>query len=598
MADSVMGDGSKDLGSVLRAARLRKGLSLRQVETRTSISNGYLSQLETGKTAQPSPHILRKLSDLYGVAYASIMTAAGYAGQSEASEVRDLFLSHRNTDKEVVRAIASDLADSSGDGGLSVWVDEAEIRPGASIPGLVNTGLESSRFIGLVMTPRYFESESGWTDAEWHAALAEDPDNRRGRIIPLLVEDCPYIPFLLRHLRAIDVRGTRYEAGLRELLAVLRGEPLPRPVTHRGQLITSGSRIDRATLVAERAVPDADPDVVNERLYCNLLPVETLPRNIYLATVSPKLIARNRERVGLPPKSRLRELIRSWQDRNGLPVEQRFMPAFRTYEDKIITFHDLEEADGPLSSIIDENEIEILDLPTFLRDEELRKIVISLINMALSRHLIRAGLEADDGRQGRFFFPAKEERTHVITWTPRRRKATRTVAKPVLQNGKVMYWRHLGAYVETIFLASRMYVKVEPTWVISKDGLHPSGGPEVTRRVARWTRPERNLQVLFHIRFWTSVLRGNRGGPITIRAGDQRIEVATVPAMIQQPYGIAGDQRDLLQLLDDEAPVLAAEEEELSDLALGEFGDGAAEESERGNELAESEEEAEDGDRE
>ena len=186
------------------------------------------------------------------------MTAAGYAGGTEPGEVRDLFLSHRSTDKEMVRTIASDLGDSSSDAGLRVWVDEAEIRPGASIPGLINTGLESSRFIGLVMTPRYFDSVSGWTDAEWHAALAGDPDNRRGRIIPLLVEDCPYIPFLLRHLKAIHLRGTRYEAGLRELVAVLRGEPLPRPVTHRGQLITSGSRIDRATLVAERVVPDAD----------------------------------------------------------------------------------------------------------------------------------------------------------------------------------------------------------------------------------------------------------------------------------------------------------------------------------------------------
>ena len=72
-----------------------------------------------------------------------------------------------------------------------------------------------------------------------------------------------------------------------------------------------------------------------------------------------------------------------------------------------------------------------------------------------------------------------------------------------------------------------MYVKVDPTWVISKDGMHPSGGPEVTRKVARWTRPERKLQVLFHIRFWTSVLRGksrrtynNLGWRAADRGGD------------------------------------------------------------------------------
>lgn len=580
---------SEQLGSVLRSARLEKGLSLRRVESDTGISNGYLSQLETGRAVQPSPHLLRKLSDLYGMPYESLMRAAGYSDRGANSEIRDLFLSHRSIDKEVVRAIAADLGeDSSREMSLSVWVDEGEIRPGDSIPGLINAGLESSRFIGLVMTPRYFESDSGWTDAEWHAALSGDPDNRTGKIIPLLVEDCPYIPYLLRHLKAIDLRGTRYLEGLRQLLAVLHGEPLPRPVTHRGQLVTSGSRIDRSTLVAERAVPDADPDVINEKLYCNLLPVETLPRHVYIASISPKLITTKREKVVLPPKSRLRELIKVWQERNAVPVEQRFMPTFRAYEDKIVTFHDLEEPDGALSSIIDENDVEVLDLATFLRDEDLRKLVISLMNMALARHLIRAGLAADEGRTGRFFFPAKEGGTQVISWTPRRRKATRTVAKPVLQNGQVVFWRHLGAYVQTIFLANRMYVKVEPTWVISRDGVHPSGGPEITKRVARWTGPERNLQLLFHVRFWTSVLRGNRGGPITIWAGDQRMEVATVPAMIQQAYGVANDQRDLMQLLDQEAPTLAAEEDELGDLAMEESvaGGHEDEENEAGEEVS------------
>src|ERR1035441_4207750 len=109
--------------------------------------------------------------------------------------------------------------------------------------------------------PDYFDpSGSGWPDAEWHAALHQDPDNRRARIIPLLVQDCPYIPMLLRHLATIDLRADHYERGFKQLLAVLRDEPLPRPVSHRGQLITSGSKISRSTLIAERAVPQADPE--------------------------------------------------------------------------------------------------------------------------------------------------------------------------------------------------------------------------------------------------------------------------------------------------------------------------------------------------
>ena len=170
-----------------------------------------------------------------------------------------------------------------------VWVDEAEIRAGESIPGKVNEGLEKSRFIAVVMTPAYFLSTSGWTDAEWHAVLHTDPDNRRARLIPLLVADCPFIPFLLRHLKAIDLRADRFAEGLRQLLAILRNEPLPRPVMHRGQLITADGRIERATLIAERAVPDADPDVVTETLYCNLLPIERLPRYVYTAEIASDL---------------------------------------------------------------------------------------------------------------------------------------------------------------------------------------------------------------------------------------------------------------------------------------------------------------------
>jgi TIR domain len=181
------------------------------------------------------------------------------------NNVRDIFLSHRSLGKPNVRELSGAIEAQEFRGRhLMTWVDEAEIRPGQSIVGMVNGGLERSRFIGLVMTPDYFRSESGWTDAEWHAALFDDPDNRRARIIPLLVEDCPYIPFLLRHLKMIDLRGSRWAQGLRELIAVLRDEPLPRAIAYRGQLIQPGGKIDRATLLSERAVPDADPDALPE----------------------------------------------------------------------------------------------------------------------------------------------------------------------------------------------------------------------------------------------------------------------------------------------------------------------------------------------
>jgi HTH-type transcriptional regulator, competence development regulator len=66
------------LGKSLTSARERKGLSLREAERGTGISNAYLSQIENGKISSPSPNVLHKLAAFYGLSYAALMQEAGY----------------------------------------------------------------------------------------------------------------------------------------------------------------------------------------------------------------------------------------------------------------------------------------------------------------------------------------------------------------------------------------------------------------------------------------------------------------------------------------------------------------------------------------
>ena len=75
------------LGTLLRDARNALGLSLREVETKTDVSNGYLSQLEGGKIKQPSPGILHRLCEAYGASYSTALELAGYPvpNQSQSS---------------------------------------------------------------------------------------------------------------------------------------------------------------------------------------------------------------------------------------------------------------------------------------------------------------------------------------------------------------------------------------------------------------------------------------------------------------------------------------------------------------------------------
>ncbi len=74
------------LGTVLKEARLRGKLSLRDVERKTmTISNGYLSLLESDSVKSPSPNHLHALAEVYGVSYSLLLELAGYAVPAAAS---------------------------------------------------------------------------------------------------------------------------------------------------------------------------------------------------------------------------------------------------------------------------------------------------------------------------------------------------------------------------------------------------------------------------------------------------------------------------------------------------------------------------------
>ena len=67
------------LQELLAEARRAKGVSLRQVERATGVSNAYLSQMETGQVAEPSPRKLEILAGYYGLSYDTLMNSCGYA---------------------------------------------------------------------------------------------------------------------------------------------------------------------------------------------------------------------------------------------------------------------------------------------------------------------------------------------------------------------------------------------------------------------------------------------------------------------------------------------------------------------------------------
>jgi transcriptional regulator with XRE-family HTH domain len=74
-----------ELGTELKNARDRLGLSLQAVAETAKISAAYLQKLERGQVSTPSPHVLRRLGLSLDIPYLPLMELAGYLDEAEAA---------------------------------------------------------------------------------------------------------------------------------------------------------------------------------------------------------------------------------------------------------------------------------------------------------------------------------------------------------------------------------------------------------------------------------------------------------------------------------------------------------------------------------
>ncbi len=91
-------------GTGLKAARELAGLSLREVEEATGISNAYLSQLESNKIRRPSVFFLAKLARIYAIPLEHIISTLpemkSLPGYIEAKPVMWKWLPPPSNDEE------------------------------------------------------------------------------------------------------------------------------------------------------------------------------------------------------------------------------------------------------------------------------------------------------------------------------------------------------------------------------------------------------------------------------------------------------------------------------------------------------------------
>jgi hypothetical protein len=114
-----------------------------------------------------------------------------------------VFLSyaHADADKEFVSALHERLKRD----GIECFFDEESLAPGVNFVLQISEAIDECNYLVMVMSRAYFSAR--FAPLEWAAVLSEDPMNERGRLVPLLREECD-LPALIRPLNYIDVSST------------------------------------------------------------------------------------------------------------------------------------------------------------------------------------------------------------------------------------------------------------------------------------------------------------------------------------------------------------------------------------------------------
>ncbi|HEY8003258.1 MAG TPA: toll/interleukin-1 receptor domain-containing protein [Phenylobacterium sp.] len=127
------------------------------------------------------------------------------------------FLSYARLDERTALRIADDLIAA----GVSVWVDQYDIRPSQHWDRAVETAVRGCEGMIVVLSPR---SAASPNVADEVAVAIEGGK----QILPLLIEPCT-LPLRMTRMQFIDV-AKDYDAAIRKCLSLLRAEtPAPAP---------------------------------------------------------------------------------------------------------------------------------------------------------------------------------------------------------------------------------------------------------------------------------------------------------------------------------------------------------------------------------
>jgi hypothetical protein len=217
------------------------------------------------------------------------------------------------------------------------------------------------------------------------------------------------------------------------------------------------------------------------------------PDNIYL----------NLFRIDAPPKMHSGQT--PYETAQAIINErpEKPLPVFHLENGQLFSFEDFTD-NNPLSGFIVQSSATAADLSRFASTNNNEHIIIAMLNRWIRRKCKSKGLEFDP-RTKAYYFPKKSNENAVtIEWTPRSKRSTRELTKPMLREGKTSFWVHRGAEIFAKKFWGDYYLQIRPRFLFSSDGVILFEGKRADKldRKFRKSIYNRNLNRLYDVLFW------------------------------------------------------------------------------------------------
>ncbi|MBC8869381.1 MAG: DUF4365 domain-containing protein [Planctomycetes bacterium] len=143
---------------------------------------------------------------------------------------------------------------------------------------------------------------------------------------------------------------------------------------------------------------------------------------------------------------------------------------------RLFSFHDLSNA--PWSSVCDSSKICHLETDdwAYSEDNDDRRKFVRLLNWCLRELVGKLRMRHSPEEDCYYFSPTRERIVRRMTYTSRKKKATRTVVSrqmSKIDTERVAYYRHDGFAHRFLRFGESWYLMIEPRYVFTRDGKDP-----------------------------------------------------------------------------------------------------------------------------